>query len=301
MTKTVDYVARGLTDADDRLGRPADSSRWVVPGTVDLVGDRISWRRTVEDWEDPARLRRGAADLLTDFLGIAEAVDPQRAVRSFTRRWGVFELCSRHALPPAHPPKTDEPRDTRRCEAAREDGSEPVDAYVGFARQAVAVLRIATDLAVGHPATGTAADWLALGIPDPAKATTASLRDTHDAPIPGDRTPVFTPRGMAEFWLRMVLRDWVELGDVRPEIDFGGGPPIILGGEGLFAALAAQLLFAATRIDGIVYCGLCSRQYAPKRRPRAGEAHYCDTCHANGDAARDVARRYRIRVALRLK
>jgi hypothetical protein len=119
--------------------------------------------------------------------------------------------------------------------------------------------------------------------------------------LPGDHTPVFTPRGMAEFWLRMSLREWVELGDVRPEIDFGGGPPIILGGEGLFAGLATQLLFAATRTAGVVICSSCGAPFSPKRRPRAGEAHYCDTCHANGDAARDVARRYRIRVALRLK
>ena len=116
-------------------------------------------------------------------------------------------------------------------------------------------------------------------------------------PLLDDPTPVLTQRRMAEVYLRWVLRDWIELGDVRPEIDLGTGIPIVFGGEGLFAAIAAQLLLAATRTDGVVICSSCSRTYAPRRRPRAGQAHYCEKCRISGRAAADSARRHRVKVS----
>jgi hypothetical protein len=290
----LDRVALGLTDLDGRLGRPADSSRWVVPGVVDLYGDRLTWRRTVDDWGDPARLRRGSPELLIDFIAVSASGDPRRRLLAFVRRWGVLELCSRHGLPPAHPPKLGEPRDIRRCEPERSDGDEPTEVYFRYAREAEAVLDIATDLAAGRDATGTRGDWAVLGIPDPGRETIESLRDTHEVvPLLDDPTPVFTPRGLAQFWLRLVLRDWIELGDVRPEIDLGTGVTIVFGGEGLFAAIAAQLLLAATRTEGVVICSSCGTTFSPTRRPRAGEARYCSPCRNSGKAGADSARRHR--------
>jgi hypothetical protein len=294
-----DSLAFGLTDLNDRLGRPADSSRWVVPGAVDLQGDRLIWRRTVDDWGDPERLRRGSPELLTDFIALAGPGDARRRAVAFARRWGVLELCSRHALPPAHLPRRGEPRDTRRCEPERSDGDEPSEVYVQYARKAAAVLGIANDLHADRQTTGTRGDWAALGIPDPGRETIESLRDTHDVGPPDDPTPVLTQRRMAEVYLRWVLRDWIELGDVRPEIDLGTGIPIVFGGEGLFAAIAAQLLLAATRTEGVVICSCCGRTYSPGRRPRAGQARYCDDCRRSGKAGADAARKHRARVKQR--
>jgi hypothetical protein len=290
-----DGLAFGLTDPDDRLGRPADSSTWIVPGTADLRGTAVAWRRGVEDWENPRQLRRGAPDLLLDFIGIATSTNPRRAALAFIRQWGPLELCSRHALPPAHPPRPGEPRDTRRCEPPSSEGVESIDAYVKFARRAGAILRIASDLAAGRLATGTNADWIVLGLQrPPGQETIDSLRDTHDAvPILGADTPVITRRGFAEYWLRLFISDWIELGDVRPEIDMGMGTPIVFGGEGVFAAIATQLLLAATRTNGVVICSSCGATYSPRRRPRAGQARYCDDCRRSGKAGADAARRHR--------
>lgn len=73
-------------------------------------------------------------------------------------------------------------------------------------------------------------------------------------------------------------------------------PRILLTGEGLYAALAAQLLFAVCRVDGFSVCVSCGSPFVPSRRTRRYQRCYCETCRAKSKAPiRDAMRDYRKR------
>jgi hypothetical protein len=94
--------------------------------------------------------------------------------------------------------------------------------------------------------------------------------------------------------LGAVLDYWLTVASVRPSLDWSGAKPDIqLAGQGLFAALAVQLLFESARTDGLAVCTSCGTPFLPAaRRPRRDHNAYCSDCGLKA-AQRDAAARYR--------
>jgi hypothetical protein len=88
------------------------------------------------------------------------------------------------------------------------------------------------------------------------------------------------------------LRDgWVDIRlSWRSPID---GPEVRLGGYKLFGALAVQMMLAVATSDGFAICSGCGALYSPKKRPRAGEDHYCGAPECKKLANRRAQERYR--------
>ena len=250
------------------------------------------------DWAT-GRRQSGRSDLLLGFLGLSHAADPARAVLGFAREWGVLELCSRHDLPAMHLPLPGEPRDSRRCEPPRDEGSEPIELWIELCRRARAALNIAADLRLGLHLAGSRDDWASLGILDPSSAVWEPWGpDVSDVvPLEGDASgPRIGLPAQAQFWLNHSLQEWLDQAAVGPRINFGTSTPIAFAGEGLFAELALQLVFAATRTSGFAVCTACSLTYIPSRKPAAPpRRHYCPDCREakvpQRDAAADSRRR----------
>jgi hypothetical protein len=102
--------------------------------------------------------------------------------------------------------------------------------------------------------------------------------------------------------LAHALNHWLDecevglcLGWTGPEISvrLGTSHPLEGGGRPL-VAIGTQLLWAVLQARALVSCSACGGLYAPKRQPRAGESHYCDSCGRKA-ANRFAQRRYRAR------
>jgi transposase-like protein len=83
-------------------------------------------------------------------------------------------------------------------------------------------------------------------------------------------------------------------------------PRVVLRGEGLYAAITAQLLFAVCRVDGFAVCVSCGSSFIPRRRTRRSQRCYCESCRKKSkapirDAMRDYRRRKGEAAALRAK
>jgi hypothetical protein len=87
---------------------------------------------------------------------------------------------------------------------------------------------------------------------------------------------------------------WLRLGGVRPRFTWVPDRPLVhLDGDGLFGALAVQILFDCSRTDGLAVCSSCGTPFLPgPRRPRRDRNTYCSDCGVKA-AARDAAARYR--------
>jgi hypothetical protein len=83
--------------------------------------------------------------------------------------------------------------------------------------------------------------------------------------------------------LKLALHEWLDLAAIHPTIDLESGNPLMLAGDGLFGALALQLVFNTTRTAGLAICGSCGKPYSLDRAPApAPRRHYCPECRAKG-------------------
>jgi len=94
--------------------------------------------------------------------------------------------------------------------------------------------------------------------------------------------------------LEVVLNYWLKGASVQPRLTWSAEKPSVhLDGQGLFGAIAVQLLFECSRTGGLVVCTSCGTPYLPKgRRPRRDHNPYCSACGLKA-AQRDAAARYR--------
>jgi hypothetical protein len=94
--------------------------------------------------------------------------------------------------------------------------------------------------------------------------------------------------------LSAVLNYWLTVASVRPRLHWSSVKPVVqLAGQGLFGALAVQLLFESSRTDGLAVCASCGTPFLPPaRRPRRDHNTYCSDCGLKA-AQRDAAARYR--------
>src|ERR1019366_5763359 len=69
------------------------------------------------------------------------------------------------------------------------------------------------------------------------------------------------------FVLRLALGEWLDLAAIHPTIDLESGNPLMLAGDGLFGALALQLVLTATKTAGVAVCASCGEPYSLDRAP----------------------------------
>ncbi len=257
-----------LTDPEDGLlsGRLWPLSQARVPGRLTLAGDRLYYQHDALDGRDPA----GALDAFIRIRGGAD-------VLRFAQRYGVLSLCV-HGLPASHyrVPLPGTAATAAWCPrpGGPEDVFEPIERWLHYARQAGAIVRVASALQNGE--LGTVDDWLALD-PDllPPNAVGDSCRRVA---------------GRVNTWLRLAsVQPGLHWEDPqrRAEIRWVGG--------GTFGILAAQLLLATSHSHSLATCTGCGSPYVRRQRaPQRGKGNFCAACGPTV-AARLRKRRQRAR------
>jgi len=255
-----------------------------VPKEIRLVSEELVWNT-----KGVFSKAQSQSNLLVDFIKLADS-NPED-ILVFAQKWGVLGLCQ-HSLPSSHrlPTSLEEwnspPDPDRFCEPK---GVEPLIEWRSWARKYRAVLNITWNLNLDK--TGDEKDWELL-------YEDAAYKDDYDVIV----SLQADSRGLFEkILIQDVVNNYLFIGDVRPslvlvEFEYAEVQPRIdLGNHGiyrLFGALAVQLMVAVSQTEGFALCSGCGTAYFPKRRPRAGEGHYCEDC-GRKVALRNAAKRYR--------
>ena len=273
----------GIADEEGRVERPLADTRWHKPDVVELEADRLVYqygaRPTVSS----------GPGLLTAFVKLADA--PETAMRDYARRWGPLRLCE-HGLPATHNRPALAPSVAHQvtwCEPRGFDSTsdqqifwEPLKEWRGYAHEARTLLLLAAQLHQGNPTP--ADDWC------------RALGWSWEAV---DR---YLPNGTGTEWhIAQRVNDWLAWGASRFTFDWRPGrkPAMSIGGGGLFGALAAELMLAIARSDGLAICSACGVPYFPSRKPSRSRRSYCQTCRQAGRAERDATRAYQGRKRIR--
>jgi hypothetical protein len=251
-------------------------SEYLIPSRIRLEGERLFWQ-PVEQWKKVKPIR----ETFADFLALAEPKESDRDVLDYARRWGVLNLCRKHLLPVSH---------DNRCkpfERHTDSQGEPVSQWRCFARLAGAILNLSQDLTDGR--IGKGADWRVVAdfdrlLPLSSKAATLAELGMFGSSPKRKATPTALKEAALEG--RAVIADfvnqWVELGNVRPQMLWQTGEPTVLLAGGLyrgslFGALAVHLLELAGRYV-IASCSGCRKFYHPEIRPKSGQDRFCRQC-----------------------
>jgi hypothetical protein len=275
-----------IVEPNGEFGRPLAAGTWTSPDTLGLdEADRLWWPAVNEG---PSHRVRAGGPLLPSFLAIGLAGSHvANAVLAFARRWGPIAFC-RHLYPAGHGPMFWPGRRLPASEwtlepcASQQDGVlawSPVEGFRLWSLRARATLTVAGDLQRKRlpgtpPAAAGVGDWRRAvgGLP---------LPDTIDG---------------AWQVLAACLNAWLELGGVKPTVDWRHSRgAILLGGHGVVGALAQQLMLAVAGQDALALCSACGREYVPERRPRPDRRNYCQDCRTSKVPERDAARAFRER------
>jgi len=268
----------GLYDEDGNLERPADPAMWLREaverrGDVLIVGAGFLEPPMTRPVRVPRSVRAGRG-MLEGFVRLADDETGDR-IAAYARRWGFLDLCE-HGLPASHNPAPG------WCRPLSLDEGEPVEGWRRWAGQARAILAILARLSAGEP--GLDEDWQRVFAG--SRLVAPWWREGTAESADGDRWRV-----------RSVINDWTVLGNVRPWlVDYG--PHLVIGGGGLFGALAVQLVLLASGSDSVCRCSACGSPFVPTgRRPAAGRRRYCADCRERGVPVRDAKRDHRARMA----
>jgi hypothetical protein len=262
------------------MRRPVSGTTWYARAGVEVDGERLVYQ------PESAQQVRAGAGILQEFLALAEGTADH--VARFAQRFGLLEICE-HNLPRSHNPAVfDAGAGISGCHPNGWWGRpavlwEPIERWRFYARQARAILRIAQSLRqlkVGPPE-----DWASLY---------AEYSNLPKRGVPWWKQTVGADQ---EHLADILNRDWLEVGDVRPRLNWSSLPgskvSVELGGQGLFGGLATQLLFAVGQADGFAVCTICGQPYAPTRRPSPTRNNYCPTCRASGADVRFAVTEHR--------
>lgn len=289
----------GLVDDDGSLGRPVPSGKIIVPENVWLEGDAIRW-----EMGSGARLKTVSRNMLDEFVRLSNA----NSVLRFAKNWGVLALSGENVLRPGREPKS-------------RAGTEPISAWLYYARHAKALLNIVASLKENR--MGDMSDWndFATFIPEGRGVTPENreaLQSAAERMKFGLRFSAIrvgaTFEENVQYARSLVAREiehWLDLWKVgRAEglsdfalrwddthrrwdlqIDYHGL---------LFAAIALQLALVVADADSLYSCSGCGIPYIRPRgrkRPKSGWANYCNDCSKGGVAQRHAVETYRQKVA----
>ncbi len=258
---------------DDGEPKPLSATRWTVPTTVEL--DRSSMHLVWHSDGGRERWVKPGPKMLERFIGLRSA--PPDRILAYARAWGLLEIC-RHGLPRSHNPTRELDADevVLGCERLVElvedewEFREPIEAWHRFAEEAHATALLAASIR-GYGPT-----------PDPFRGRRAAIR----------------------LGLRWRLNRWLELGAVRPAIvlhpnwleDEWESPLLpVVGGSGLFGALALRLALACTGAVGLAPCAACGEWFTPNFAPREGQRAWCPEAKCQKAERAAPSRSYRRR------
>lgn len=91
--------------------------------------------------------------------------------------------------------------------------------------------------------------------------------------------------------LAIEVNELVKIGLVCPRLDWSFG--VSFAGDGLFGAIAIQLLAWVGRASGPAFCSGCAEVYLAARQPGRGRMSWCDDCKQLGRHWRHAQRRRR--------
>lgn len=273
--------ALGDARGDLSAASPLPQYGAVVPRYVELRDDLLVFSH----WWDPRSERPPASDLeanarttfdpdrpvneagmLDRFVRITEA----KGVLRFAERYGVLDICE-HRVPGTHYlPPLPIPDSWPGCRPWQVLDylvyAEPVDIWLGFVAQARALLSLAVDLRAGSP--GRKDDWRVADSQLFWRDGFSELSiQTSGKDVDHDRI------SLAER-----ISTWMQFGNVRPELFWQKSVPVFRLSARTFGILGVQLLFAATRSQGIAICSGCGMPYTPKRKPRKDRRNFCLNC-----------------------
>jgi hypothetical protein len=293
MSSTARFELAGFADNNGQLGRPVPSGQIVVPTDIRLKGDLIRWRMG-----DRARFQEVSRDLLDQFILLRDA----DSVLHFAKKWGVLSISGDAVLLPGREWK--------------KQGSEPIAAWLYYARRASAVLNVAA--ALKQNKLGDLGDWneFARLVSNPGEKSEVMrwLDDSIGRHGFGLGVSIIAGLGGKEERLekaRSVIANeitaWLEcwkkdrasgVSDITLrwmddqkrwdlQIDYHGL---------LFPAIALQLALVIADADSLYSCSGCGHPYIrprERKRPKAGWANYCPLCSERGVAQRRAVENYR--------
>jgi hypothetical protein len=224
-------------------------------------------------------------DLLNEFIALSERSDER--ILAFARKCGPLGLCA-HDIPGTHAHAQGGPSFRMKVGSCRASG-ERVTAWRAWAAFARSLISLAEELREGRCPRLYGDDW----------RTVESVTNPGEEYHAADGRVAAQKRRVGQ----LVNDYWLGLGLVKPTFEWWGQgePRLHLGSATLFSALAVQLTLAvAGTAAPAETCAnpKCGRLYFPKRRPRAGERHWCQDCGKR--AARTAAQRaYEFRLRAR--
>jgi hypothetical protein len=99
----------------------------------------------------------------------------------------------------------------------------------------------------------------------------------------------------ALYKLQNLVNGWLWLGNVMPVINMANdGPSVGVHTQGVFGALAIQVMLAVTGIGGIAFCSYCGGWFRVHRQPKYTNRRFCGECDRKA-ATRLASRDYRKR------
>lgn len=293
-----------LIDEDGNLERPLSLDGWYTsaPSLTVRDGQLCVDRRLFS--RSPSYVTP-AAGILEQFIGLAEAADPERAVLEYAQRWGMLDLCV-HQLPHEHAQEglpisfatnggvvlTFDSEVTCRWLVGR----EPIATWLYWSRQAAALLAVLSRLRGGMPARGE--DWVTLGKVGPWAVSEPRAVDLHDdADRFVSRLRDGAPLSLQQKAVSGAVETWLRLGGVGFRLVWRHDlPEISTRGAGLFASLGFQMLLAAVNSSGWLVCRGCGSLHAPPKGPGPRPV-YCSTCRQENLPQRAASKRSRSKKA----
>jgi hypothetical protein len=276
---------------------------WMNPSTPEAVGQTeiqvlpsakvdTEIMKRVPVYEDAYSRPDGElTGALHRFVRLRDAQDVLR----FAQRYGVLDICE-HGLPCTHNPRmlnihllglVQSPSLWKPVEVGTENsrsflieergkrpwcegcGSEPVETWLFWSRQARAILNLAAALSAGRPCSRE--DWEVI-----------LTQDIDEKPQLIDT--LMARRWAAGVYLQEAVNLWLDLANVRLALSWPTGAglgSLRLERGGTFGLLGVQLLTAITGAQSLAICNGCSIPYIrEKRRPQAGRQNYCLECRA---------------------
>jgi hypothetical protein len=287
-------------------------AEYSVPTNIELREGRLYWQ-PVKEW----RQVRPITETFKQFVALADKGVSDKQVLRFARKWGVLGLCKKHLEPlsdirhkdcvsvnpePAETPDDYPPAAIHVWEKHFESEGEPVSEYRRWGRIAKAILAICQDLDRGRRADFR--DWKVLG---DERWTTESWETIASKLAMKDAITI------EKMILAQWLERWLQIGNVHLRVAWNGvenqDVTVSLEGGGLLGAIAQQLLEFTTSYR-ILACTGCRRLYHPPsakrnkageeyapRRPKFGQANYCEDCDKSGVPIARAKRRKAVGIA----
>ncbi len=273
MTENPDWERAGFTDDDGRLALTELPSGFaLVPNKISLNAGWLTWPLS-----GSYSFGESKADL-NSFLALRESTDAD--ILRFAEKYGPLGLCP-HRFPCSE--NSSAPRFNVWCCRASGSGpfefaGEPLCVWRSFARELGALLSISARLKQRLP--GKPEDWKFLC--------------TGQAPLPLGRINNESRLVAARISYLLGLSGIRNAYSWSRNGSFYAEPRASAGLCGHFL-LELGSVIAATSDPGVVRCSICQSEYPPKRKPRAGERHFCHDCVRAGLPARMAAKDYRSR------